>query len=239
MLVPRSQISRVIGPHGSKIKMARERSGARIDVENECEPGTDSQPVTIKGFSYQIQAAKALINESLNAPASGGFAVGGAGAYAPPPQAGYAGSSTSYSPPTSGPSRVEVTEMLPIKTVTRVIGKGGSIIKDIRARSGCHINIDANIQNKVTQMQPVVFSGTDPQVQLARELVRQIMQEVEREAAEGHSMAPPAHALGSETTISCPKEWIGRVVGPKGGTIQQIRQQARKQITPPPLMPII
>ena len=39
---------------------------ARIDVENDCEPGTDSQPITIKGFSYQISAAKALINETAD-----------------------------------------------------------------------------------------------------------------------------------------------------------------------------
>lgn len=210
---------------------------ARIDVENECEPGTDSQPITIKGFSYQISAAKALINESLNAPpsnvASAGYALGGTGAYAPPPQAGYAASATGYSPPMNGPPRVEVTEMIAIKTVTRVIGKGGSIIKDIRARSGCHINIDSNAADKAAGTQPVVFSGTDSQVQLALELVRQIMQEVQSEAGAGHSMAPPAAALGLESTISCPKEWIGRVVGPKGGMIQQIRQQARKQIARP------
>ena len=76
-------MSRVIGPQGSKIRVARERSGARIDIENECEPGTDSQPITIKGSDEQVATAVALINESLSvppaplAPTGGGYAIGG------------------------------------------------------------------------------------------------------------------------------------------------------------------
>ena len=112
-------------------------------------------------------------------------------------------------------------------------------LQDIRARSGCFINIERE-NNDLAGQQPVIFSGTDAQVQHALALVRQVLDEVAYEA--GGSFGPGGgggpgpgggpHAAhmpapgGPATNISCPKEWIGRVVGPRGATVQQIRQSS-------------
>ena len=69
------------------------------------------------------------------------------------------------SPPDGG-GRVQVRELVPTRMVTRIIGKGGSVVNDIRARSGAAINIDRE-EGRTSGQQAVNFSGSEAQVQAA------------------------------------------------------------------------
>ena len=48
-------IGRIIGPGGSQIRDIRDRSGARVRVANDKEPGTEMRKITIWGTETQIQ----------------------------------------------------------------------------------------------------------------------------------------------------------------------------------------
>ena len=76
--------------------------------------------------------------------------------------------------PSEGGGRVQVSELVPTRMVTRIIGKGGSVVNDIRARSGATINIDRE-EGRTSGQQAVNFSLTltlTPTVTLTLTLTR-------------------------------------------------------------------
>ena len=66
MMLPKTKVRTVCGPKGIKIKMIRDTSGARIDIDNDCLPGSDSQLCKIAGTPDQCAVAMGLINSALN-----------------------------------------------------------------------------------------------------------------------------------------------------------------------------
>ena len=196
-MLPKQNVRRVIGPQGSKIKMMRETTGAKIDIDSDCVPGSDSQLCRIRGTEEQCNLAKNLINSALNgdipaipgatfAPSFAGPSVVGPNAspYGPGtgqacldpgqawPRPGLAtrpglGSSSVHLP--GGPT----TLCFGPEVVTRIIGAGGSMIKLIRQRSGCRINVDPH--ERIGDQQPIRFAGTDPQIRLAIEMVNKVV----------------------------------------------------------------
>mmetsp|Transcript_16165 Transcript_16165/g.34199 ORF Transcript_16165/g.34199 Transcript_16165/m.34199 type:complete len:499 (+) Transcript_16165:95-1591(+) len=62
-LVPAEIVGRIIGPGGSQIREIRDRSGARVRVSNEKEPGTELRKLTIWGTETQVHVVLTMIGE--------------------------------------------------------------------------------------------------------------------------------------------------------------------------------
>ena len=65
-MLPKNKVRMVCGPQGIKIKMIRDTSGARIDIDNDVMPGMDVQQCKITGTPDQCSVATSLLNSALN-----------------------------------------------------------------------------------------------------------------------------------------------------------------------------
>lgn len=61
---PKDRVGRICGPRGSRIQEIRQRSHARIDIENQCAPGTDFQVIRISGPEESIRLAANLVSDA-------------------------------------------------------------------------------------------------------------------------------------------------------------------------------
>ena len=61
---PKDRVGRVCGPRGSRIQEIRQRSHARIDIENQVAPGTDYQVIRISGPEGSMQLAANLVSDA-------------------------------------------------------------------------------------------------------------------------------------------------------------------------------
>ena len=98
------------------------------------------------------------------------------GRYGQPPQ-GYApqayGGKPAYAPPQGGvPSEGGHEQMVPVQLVGRLIGKGGSGIKELREMSRANIKVNSECEPG-TQERKVVVSGAPDAVQYALGLIAQ------------------------------------------------------------------
>tara|TARA_B110001452_G_scaffold66803_1_gene53681 strand:+ start:274 stop:738 length:465 start_codon:yes stop_codon:yes gene_type:complete len=61
---PKDRVGRVCGPRGSRIQEIRQRSHARIDIENQVAPGTDYQVIRISGPEESMRLAANLVSDT-------------------------------------------------------------------------------------------------------------------------------------------------------------------------------
>ena len=108
--------------------------------------------------------------------------------------------------------------------VGRVIGKGGETIKGLQAQSGAHITIDQNFPEGVPRK--IFISGSRGCVSIAARLVEELLRGVSGPLGGG---VGPGQA---QSSVRCPKEMVGRVIGRGGETVKglQAATGARIQI---------
>ncbi|KAJ1451835.1 hypothetical protein M885DRAFT_528702 [Pelagophyceae sp. CCMP2097] len=107
----------------------------------------------------------------------------------------------------------------PQSLVGRLIGKQGETIKDLQRRSGARIQIDQNYPEG--QPRIVTIEGSSACVDVGCELVRSLI---------GNSPAVGNGAPGQMTTMECPKQLVGRVIGKGGETINELQRRSGARI---------
>lgn len=122
MFVPAGDCGKIIGRGGSKIRELQESSGARIKVSRDDE-GDGTRRVELSGSESAVAEAERLINDILE----------NGDERAPRQQQSYGNGGG------SGGSR----EVIQIDSsyVGRLIGKGGSKVRELQDESGCRINV--------------------------------------------------------------------------------------------------
>jgi len=194
-LVHRSAVGAVIGKAGAVIKETQSDSGARVQVSNEPLPQSTEKTVTITGTPAQIEhAALHILTQLRDNPIRSGTKVfpyvPGQPLYAQPPS--YAPphygqpvlypsvphAAPTYIAPVSTSSQPPSTQKIAIPTVCAgcVIGKGGSVIRDLRAQSATNISIADPDPNALTE-RVVTISGTPQGIQTAVYLIRQLVEQ--------------------------------------------------------------
>merc|ERR1712130_381308 len=196
LLVHRASVGAVIGKGGTTIKETQSETNVRVQVSNEPLPNSTEKTVTITGSPSAIQQATTRILTQLkDNPLRSGTKVY---AYVPgqpmyPSQPAYGlpymqqqplgllqqpfpsyggmGSGSQSNMPTS-------TQKIAIPTVCAgcVIGKGGSVIRDLRAQSQCNISIADPEQNSPNE-RVVTLTGTSQGIQTAIYLIRQLVEQ--------------------------------------------------------------
>jgi len=112
-------------------------------------------------------------------------------------------------------TQVEETVEVPEDRVPAIIGKGGAKIKELQAESGAKINIERGA-NVVTLM------GTVVEVQLARELIKNVVNPPEPQYEASTVMNLSQHPMGTRA--------VSVIVGPKGETIRRIEKQTQAKL---------
>lgn len=122
LLVPNTHVGLVIGKGGEKVRELEAQSGAKIALarDSELPPGAKERQVTISGTEEQIKTATNLIQDIINDKDGG-----------------------------RGRSSRELKKdiQVPTSKVGLLIGKGGSVIKEMKAESGAHIQVQQRDQS--------------------------------------------------------------------------------------------
>jgi len=190
ILVHRAAVGAVIGKGGATIRETQQETGTRIQVSNEPLPRSTEKTVTITGTPSAIEVATLRVltqlkDNPIRKQTRSDLYVPGEAPYSPPssypsPPPPYAPSPLSYAasplPPSYG-SQPLSTQKIAIPTVCAgcVIGKGGAVIKDLRAQSGTSISI-ADPDSASPTERVVTLTGTPQGIQTAVYLIRQLVE---------------------------------------------------------------
>jgi heterogeneous nuclear rnp K-like protein 2 len=179
LLVHKSAVGAVIGRSGAVIKETQTETNARVQVSNDALPGSTEKTVTISGVPSAVFKAFTRVAQQLkdnplksnirNIPYTPGHHNG---RHAPHSQF------VPYPNPINGPIGPTSTQKIAIPTVCAgcIIGKGGSVIRDLRAQSGTNISI--SVPDPLSPSERVVTLTGSPQgIQTAVYLIRQLVEQ--------------------------------------------------------------
>lgn len=105
--------------------------------------------------------------------------------------------------------------------VGRVIGKGGEMIRDLQARSGCQIDVDQNVPHGAPRI--ITYKGTPTDITFAKQLVAMLCKDVVKD-----SDLPLGKAV--RKVIQVPSNVIGKVIGRGGEMIRELQNRSRGKI---------
>ena len=105
--------------------------------------------------------------------------------------------------------------------VGRVIGKGGEMIRDLDARSGCRIDGEQNVAHGAPKS--ITYRGSRATIDFAKSLVAVLCTE------QGKDADLP---LGQATLkkVSVPANVIGKIIGRKGEMIRKIQSESQAKV---------
>jgi len=201
VLVHRSAVGAVIGKQGAVIKETQSETGARVQVSNDPLPNSTEKTVTITGTPSSIhQATIRILSQLKESPVRSNVKsfpyVPGQPMYPQPPfgmpqypmqvPQGYGAPQPMAPPPqhgSSSPYGVSMpaatnTQKIAIPTVCAgcVIGKGGSVIRDLRQQSGTNISI-ADPDTSSPNERVVTLTGSSQGIQMAIYLIRNLVEQ--------------------------------------------------------------
>jgi len=231
--VDASCVGLIIGRQGENMRRLEADTQTRIQFVTGPESSGPVRLCKITGLKTARENAKAEINRIVEENGNPNTATA-SGRAPPPPDRGLgisAKASTAQQPALrAGEDQTQI--MVPNRTVGLIIGKGGETIRDLQARSGCHVNI---VGEEMSQngLRPVNLIGTQEQAGVAKELIMEIVEtDAKNLANQGNNLtrdsrAPPslsganAAMIGSTASSSdkihdkiiVPSEAVGMIIG--------------------------
>lgn len=200
LLVHRSAVGAVIGKQGAVIKETQSETGARVQVSNDPLPQSTEKTVTISGTPSSIhQATNRILTQLKESPIRPNVKVfpyvpgqplyPQAGPYGMPQYqmqvpGGYPGGPQALGLPQGSPYNMNPiaaptnTQKIAIPTVCAgcVIGKGGSVIRDLRQQSGTNISI-ADPDPSSPNERVVTLTGSPQGIHSAIYLIRNLVEQ--------------------------------------------------------------
>lgn len=227
--VAQDKVGQIIGSKGGVIAELQKLSGTTVYVEQNIRPGIAQ--VKISGNHSQKETAIEFLKKICELGAQAGLVY------------------------MAGCSGVQTVMDCPHALVGRVIGSGGTTIKEIQQRSGAKVQIDQDMPEGVPRK--LTISGAPESVPIAMQLITYVMENgpilppaQNAYASVAYSAQPSAyaspymqpapamvqgktsHASGSglntvtTKTLQIAKEFVGRLIGKKGENILAIGQKA-------------
>jgi far upstream element-binding protein len=105
--------------------------------------------------------------------------------------------------------------------VGRVIGKGGEMIRDLQARSGCRIDVDQNVPEGAPRI--ITYRGTRATIDFAKNLVTILCSDGGKEAE-----LPLGQAMRKQIQVPCTV--IGKSIGRGGEMIRELQSKSAAKI---------
>jgi len=227
--VPVHAAGNIIGRGGSIIKQIMEQSGAHVQMEQQSEmsPHAIDRGVTITGAPDQVAFA---VSEIENIIRERSTAAGGVTAYPGVPPTAVPFPSASTGP--DGSKQAIYTMQVPVLAVGRLIGTGGSVIKQLIAGSGAHIKFQQ--KEEMPHNAPdreVYISGSEAAITKARQMIDEIVQ--------NENGAPPTGGLTSfihqantegKRVLVVPDRKVGSLIGRSGVVIKKLMSDSGARI---------
>lgn len=114
------------------------------------------------------------------------------------------------------------------REVGRIIGKGGSKIRQLQDDSGARINVSRDNSGPKVD---VDISGTHEQVAYAKELIEQLIRSGDRGFGGGGFSS--GGFGGEETVINVESRDVGKIIGRGGSRIRELREESGASIEVP------
>lgn len=197
LLVHRHAVGAIIGKAGATIKETQLETTARVQVANEPLPGSTEKTVTIYGTPQVIHTATSKLLNQLResplrpntktypyVPGVSPFPIAASlfnpmqNQFSYVQQAAAAQAQFQHLAQQGQDGAVNNTQKIAIPTICAgcIIGKGGSVIRDLRRQSGTNISIaDSDSANPLERV--VTLTGTPNGIQNAIYLIRQLVEQ--------------------------------------------------------------
>ncbi|KAJ1640241.1 hypothetical protein T492DRAFT_898638, partial [Pavlovales sp. CCMP2436] len=156
--VPTDAVGTIMGSRGSRVKEVQDKSGARVFIEREEEPGTNERTVYMSGSQEACERAKKLVTDRIDEwTAEGGSSRVGPGGLLTQAQ----------------PGHETETVQIPTAAAGFIIGSAGSAIQQLQGESGARISVHTGPDELVDGqlMRAVTISGRRECVDLAKDLL--------------------------------------------------------------------
>ena len=199
--------------------------------DNNPAPATTTQEETVKPAQTQsiLPPNPAPVNNATSGNPGSTTAVAGVTNAAQSTIPATTGVPTQHTPavPVTAPatSVVEATIMEKDEVSTlyvgRVIGKGGEMIRDLQARSGCQIDVDQNVPHGAPRI--INYKGTPTDVAFAKQLVAMLCRDGVKD-----SDLPLGKA--QRKIVQVPSNVIGKIIGRGGEMIRELQNRSRAKI---------
>jgi rRNA processing protein Krr1/Pno1 len=229
--IAQDKVGQVIGSKGAIIQDLQAKTGCKILVNQDFPPGAPRQ-IVYSGTPAQIKMAKDLVNLIVDRGPTALHML-------------------------NGPVVTQTIEC-PQPLVGRVIGSGGSTIRDIQARCGVKIQVHQDMPDGVPRKIEVV--GNPSSVAMAVSQIKQVMEAPPGSGPGSHThphghmgapmgMPPVAvmphmgmgapmgghHAGGppqahGQHVMECAKQYVGRIIGRAGETINLLQQKSGAKV---------
>ncbi|CAJ0583608.1 unnamed protein product, partial [Mesorhabditis spiculigera] len=204
--VPDNTVGLVIGRGGEQISAIQSQSGARVQMSPDSE-GTGQRQCTIQGAKMSVERAKQLIYEVISR----------AGNRPPPNQVVQA----------PGPGSITVELLIPANKCGLVIGKQGDTIRQLQEQSGAKMMMIQDNQEVTGQAKPLRIMGDPDKVELAKNLVENII-------AGGPEGMASSRLYGTEATargeVIVPRASVGMIIGKGGEMIKRLGMETGTKI---------
>ena len=169
---------------------------------------------TVVAAANQVEVATAVpTSDALPS----GLPPGLPGAVAQPSSAASALANPNADPEAMVEEKGEVSALY----VGRVIGKGGEMIRDLQARSGCRIDVDQNVPPGQPRL--ITYRGSRRTVDFAKRLVYMLCQENVNEAD-----LPLGEARREFLVV--PASSVGKIIGRGGEMIRELQSRSQAKI---------
>ena len=191
---------------------AKAEAGAAAPSADAAAPASAPAAITVgaDGAAVAVTPGTAAAAAPEGVPAAGSVAVPVTATAAP----------AAVAAATAPPAEAEIEEKDSISPlyVGRVIGKGGEMVRDLQARSGCRIDLDQTGPDKI-----ITYRGTRAKINFAKSLVAILCQ------PDGK---PEDLPLGEaqRKIIFVPATVIGKIIGRGGEMIRTLQNQSAAKI---------
>lgn len=199
-------------------------AGAEAEAQAEAAVPPPSAPSDTVGSAEEAQANEAAVPAGPPAVSvstlPSGLPPGLPGATAVPQPAGasvVAAANPNADPDATVEEKGEVSALY----VGRVIGKGGEMIRDLQARSGCRIDVDQNVPPGQPRL--ITYRGSRRTVDFAKRLVYMLCQENVNEAD-----LPLGDARREFLVV--PANSVGKIIGRGGEMIRELQSRSQAKI---------
>ncbi|KAK7100516.1 far upstream element-binding protein 2-like [Littorina saxatilis] len=179
MFVPADDCGRIIGRGGNKIRDLQDQSGCRIKVLRDDE-GNGTRRVELRGSADAMAEARGMINQILEGGDDRDNFSGGRGGGGPPRGGsrgfgggGGGGGGGGYS--SGGGEGAKEVMQIDSSFVGRVIGKGGSRVRELQDETGCRINVSRDGHGAYTDVELI---GSGSAIAKARQAIDDITSQV-------------------------------------------------------------
>jgi len=144
----------------------------------------------------------------------------------------------------SGPEMSDIVDC-PQHLVGRVVGRGGETVREIETKTGCRISIDQNFPQGVPRK--ITITGQASAILQAKQYIHGVMEVGPVALKNGPAAAAPPRGGGipaairnagpANKIISCDPALVGKIIGRKGETVNELQARTGCKISIDQSMP--